>query len=105
VRRRRVEHAETSDAACCRCKFSSERLAPSAVSSAKKLTAFEVGAGRNELQPANSSQACESVRVAADSPGETPKYPPVTVSEHYLGKLTRAGHSKVDAEAANALTH
>jgi isopenicillin N synthase-like dioxygenase len=39
------------------------------------------------------------------APGETPKYPPVTVSEHYLGKLMRAGHSKVDAKAADALTH
>jgi isopenicillin N synthase-like dioxygenase len=38
-------------------------------------------------------------------PGETPKYPPVTVSEHYLGKLMRAGHSRVDAKAADALTH
>src|SRR6195256_111348 len=28
------------------------------------------------------------------APGETAKYPPVTVSEHYLGKLMRAGHSK-----------
>jgi isopenicillin N synthase-like dioxygenase len=39
------------------------------------------------------------------APGETPKYPPVQVSEHYLGKLMRAGHSKVDAKAADALTH
>ena len=39
------------------------------------------------------------------APGETPKYPPVTVSEHYLGKLMRAGHSKVEAKAADALTH
>jgi isopenicillin N synthase-like dioxygenase len=38
-------------------------------------------------------------------PGEAPKYPPVQVSEHYLGKLMRAGHSKVDAKAADALTH
>jgi isopenicillin N synthase-like dioxygenase len=38
-------------------------------------------------------------------PGETPKYPPITVSEHYLGKLMRAGHSRVDAKAADALTH
>ena len=38
------------------------------------------------------------------APGETPKYPPVQVSEHYLGKLMRAGHSKVDARAADALT-
>jgi isopenicillin N synthase-like dioxygenase len=39
------------------------------------------------------------------APGETPKYPPITVSEHYLGKLMRAGHSRVDAKAADALTH
>jgi isopenicillin N synthase-like dioxygenase len=39
------------------------------------------------------------------APGETAKYPPVTVAEHYLGKLMRAGHSKVDAKAADALTH
>ena len=38
-------------------------------------------------------------------PGEKPKYPPVSVSEHYLGKLMRAGHSKVEAKAADALTH
>ena len=38
-------------------------------------------------------------------PGETAKYPPVTVSEHYLGKLMRAGHSNVDAKAADVLTH
>ena len=39
------------------------------------------------------------------APGETPKHPPVTVAEHYLGKLMRAGHSKVDAKAEDALTH
>jgi isopenicillin N synthase-like dioxygenase len=39
------------------------------------------------------------------APGEKPKYPPVSVSEHYLGKLMRAGHSKVDAKAEDALTH
>jgi len=37
--------------------------------------------------------------------GETPKYPPITVSEHYLGKLMKAGHSNVEAKAADALTH
>jgi isopenicillin N synthase-like dioxygenase len=37
--------------------------------------------------------------------GAAPKYPPITVSEHYLGKLMRAGHSKVDAKAEDALTH
>jgi len=38
-------------------------------------------------------------------PGETAKYPPIQVSEHYLGKLMRAGHSQVDAKAADVLTH
>jgi isopenicillin N synthase-like dioxygenase len=36
-------------------------------------------------------------------PGETPKYPPITVSEHYLGKLMKAGHSSVDASAKDAV--
>ena len=36
-------------------------------------------------------------------PGETAKYPPITVSEHYLGKLMKAGHSRVDAKADDAL--
>jgi isopenicillin N synthase-like dioxygenase len=34
--------------------------------------------------------------------GGTAKYPPITVSEHYLGKLMKAGHSKLDAKAADA---
>jgi isopenicillin N synthase-like dioxygenase len=37
-------------------------------------------------------------------PGATPKYPPITASEHYLGKLMKAGHSKVDATAKDAVT-
>ena len=37
-------------------------------------------------------------------PGETAKYPPVTMSEHYLGKLMKAGHSRLDAKAADAMT-
>jgi isopenicillin N synthase-like dioxygenase len=37
-------------------------------------------------------------------PGATAKYPPVTVSEHYLGKLMRAGHSTVSATAKDAVT-
>jgi isopenicillin N synthase-like dioxygenase len=32
----------------------------------------------------------------------TEKYPPITVSEHYLGKLMKAGHSNADAKAADA---
>ena len=27
------------------------------------------------------------------------KYPPITVAEHYLGKLMKAGHSRLDADA------
>ncbi len=38
-------------------------------------------------------------------PGKAAKYPPVTASEHYLGKLMKAGHSTVDAKAEDALTH
>ena len=37
-------------------------------------------------------------------PGETEKYPPITVAEHYLGKLMKAGHSRLDAKAEDALT-
>jgi len=32
------------------------------------------------------------------------KYPPITVSEHYLGKLMKASHSRLDAKAADAMT-
>ena len=35
---------------------------------------------------------------------ETEKYPPITVAEHYLGKLMKAGHSRLDAKAEDALT-
>jgi isopenicillin N synthase-like dioxygenase len=35
--------------------------------------------------------------------GETAKYPPVTASEHYLGKLMKAGHNSVDATAKDAV--
>jgi len=35
-------------------------------------------------------------------PGETEKYPPVTVAEHYLGKLMKAGHSRLDAKVEDA---
>jgi isopenicillin N synthase-like dioxygenase len=34
-------------------------------------------------------------------PGE--KYPPVTVADHYLGKLMKAGHSRLDATAEYAV--
>ena len=36
--------------------------------------------------------------------GGTEKYPPIQVSEHYLGKLMKAGHSRLDASAADAVT-
>ena len=36
--------------------------------------------------------------------GETPKYPPVTTAEHYLGKLMKAGHSQLGATAQDAVT-
>src|SRR5215475_7476515 len=32
------------------------------------------------------------------------KYPPITVAEHYLGKLMKASHSRLDAKAADAMT-
>ena len=31
--------------------------------------------------------------------GEQEKYPPITVAEHYLGKLMKAAHSRLDAKA------
>jgi isopenicillin N synthase-like dioxygenase len=37
-------------------------------------------------------------------PGETVKYPPITVAEHYLGKQMKAGHSRLDAKADDALS-
>jgi isopenicillin N synthase-like dioxygenase len=36
--------------------------------------------------------------------GAGQKYPPVTFAEHYLGKLMKAGHRRLDAAAADALT-
>jgi isopenicillin N synthase-like dioxygenase len=36
--------------------------------------------------------------------GEQEKYPPITVAEHYLGKLMKAAHSRLDAKAEDALT-
>jgi isopenicillin N synthase-like dioxygenase len=36
--------------------------------------------------------------------GSGEKYPPMTVTEHYLGKLMKAGHSRLDAKAEDALT-
>ena len=37
-------------------------------------------------------------------PGEAAKYPAVTASEHYLGKLMKAGHASLDAQAKDAVT-
>ncbi len=31
------------------------------------------------------------------------KYPPITVADHYLGKLMKAGHRRLNAKAADAL--
>jgi len=35
--------------------------------------------------------------------GAGEKYPPITAAEHYLGKLMKAGHSRLDADAADVL--
>jgi isopenicillin N synthase-like dioxygenase len=37
--------------------------------------------------------------------GEKEKYPPITAAEHYLGKLMKASHSRLDAKAEDALTN
>jgi isopenicillin N synthase-like dioxygenase len=37
-------------------------------------------------------------------PDATEKYPPITVAEHYLGKLMKASHSRLDAKVADAMT-
>lgn len=36
-------------------------------------------------------------------PNGEEKYPPITCAEHYLGKLMKSGHSRLDANAADAL--
>lgn len=36
-------------------------------------------------------------------PNGQEKYPPISVAEHYLGKLMKAGHSRLDAKATDAL--
>jgi isopenicillin N synthase-like dioxygenase len=43
------------------------------------------------------------VRCFDSCVGAGAKYPPVRVSDHYLGKLMKAGHSRVDAKAEDAL--
>jgi isopenicillin N synthase-like dioxygenase len=37
--------------------------------------------------------------------GEKEKYPPIIAAEHYLGKLMKAGHSRLDAKVEDALTN
>ena len=43
------------------------------------------------------------IRCVPSCVGAGEKYPPITVAEHYLGKLMKAGHSRLDAKAADAL--
>ena len=37
--------------------------------------------------------------------GEKAKYPPITAAEHYLGKLMKAAHSRLDGKVEDALTN
>jgi isopenicillin N synthase-like dioxygenase len=39
------------------------------------------------------------IRCFESCTGAAEKYPPITVAEHYLGKLMKAGHSRLDADA------
>jgi isopenicillin N synthase-like dioxygenase len=43
------------------------------------------------------------IRCFPSCVGAGEKYPPITVAEHYLGKLMKAGHSRLDAKAEDAL--
>jgi isopenicillin N synthase-like dioxygenase len=43
------------------------------------------------------------IRCFPSCVGTAEKYAPITVAEHYLGKLMKAGHSRLDAKAADAL--
>jgi isopenicillin N synthase-like dioxygenase len=43
------------------------------------------------------------IRCFESCAGREEKYPPITVAEHYLGKAMKASHSRLDAEAADAL--
>jgi isopenicillin N synthase-like dioxygenase len=38
-------------------------------------------------------------------PGEKEKYPPIMAAEHYLGKLMKTSHSRLDAKVDDALTN
>jgi len=44
------------------------------------------------------------IRCFESCAGTAEKYPPITVAEHYLGKLMKAGHSRLDADAKVALS-
>jgi len=44
------------------------------------------------------------IRCFESCTGAAEKYPPITVAEHYLGKLMKAGHSRLDADAKVALS-
>ena len=37
-------------------------------------------------------------------PNGAEKYPPITAAEHYLGKVMKVGHSRLDAKASDAVT-
>jgi isopenicillin N synthase-like dioxygenase len=43
------------------------------------------------------------IRCIESCTGTGEKYPPITVAEHYLGKLMKAGHSRLDADAKVAV--
>ena len=43
------------------------------------------------------------IRCIPSCVGAGEKYPPITTAEHYLGKLMKAGHSRLDADAKVAL--
>jgi isopenicillin N synthase-like dioxygenase len=43
------------------------------------------------------------IRCFESCAGTAEKYPPITVAEHYLGKLMKASHSRLDADAKVAL--
>ena len=45
------------------------------------------------------------IRCFPSCVGAGEKYPPITVAEHYLGKLMKAGHSRLNAKAADALAN
>ncbi len=45
------------------------------------------------------------IRCFPSCVGSGEKYPPITVAEHYLGKLMKAGHSRLDATAVDALAN